>query len=249
MTTGDHMGRSERRPPEPSWSWVSRFQDSPAGDYRTGLEELCRRYWKPVYSYLRSGWSRSRQDAEDLTQAFFLWLLEGEGLKRFAPERGSFRTFLKVLLARFARHELAAAQRLKRGGGRRILPLDVTARGVDETLPDPRTVSPEQVLDRRWVALITDRAMARVRARFQAEGRHRSYRIFEAYELHPQSETPTYASVSELTGLTLSQVREHLYLVRQAVREEIRAELARLTRDRKELEEEWALFRGARRDA
>ena len=65
------------------------------------LETLSRRYWKPVYSFIRVGWAKSNEDAKDLAQEFFLWLLEGEALKRYDVARGGFRSFLKALLRRF----------------------------------------------------------------------------------------------------------------------------------------------------
>jgi len=85
------------------------------------LELLCRRYWKPVYAYVRIAWSKGNEDAKDLTQAFFLWLMEGETLARYDAEKGGFRAYLKTLLKRFVGHEERALQRLKRGGDARIV--------------------------------------------------------------------------------------------------------------------------------
>lgn len=230
--------------PDTSWGMVSRFQDSPHGDYRAGLETLCGRYWKPVFYYLRAAWAKSEEDARDLTQAFLLWLLEGEALKRYAPDRGSFRTFLKVLLGHFVQHEDAAARRLKRGGGTRLIRLEDSDRPLKEVIPDRNVASPEEILDERWVTLLMERAVDRVRRAFLAGGREPLFRVFEAYDLAPDGEPPTYASVGARLGLRDSQVRDYLYVVRQAVRQEVRAELAQLTRDDRELEEEWnALFR------
>ena len=61
---------------------------------KEALEELCGRYWKPIYCHLRVAWAKSNEDAKDLTQAFLIWLVEGEALARYAPQRAAFRTEL-----------------------------------------------------------------------------------------------------------------------------------------------------------
>src|SRR5262252_713441 len=66
--------------------------------YRASFEEICRRYWKPVYAYIRAAWAKNNESAKDLTQAFFLSLTEDGQLKAFDPARGNFRGYLKVIL-------------------------------------------------------------------------------------------------------------------------------------------------------
>ena len=58
-------------------------------------------YWKPVYCYIRARWSKSNEDAKDLTQAFFAFLVEKDLLRPFDRERGTFRTYLRTCLDRF----------------------------------------------------------------------------------------------------------------------------------------------------
>ncbi len=237
------MSTAHRGFPETSWGLVSQFRDEPAGDYRAGLGELCRKYWKPVFHYLRARWARSEEDATDLTQAFFLWLLEGEALKRYAPDRGSFRTFLKVLLWRFVNHHLTAARCIKRGGAASVLALESDDYPLRHLVPDPRGVDPEKALDEEWVGVLVRHAVARTRELFLSQGRDRIFRVFEAYDLRPAGQAITYADLGERLGLRESQVRRYLFVVRQAIRSEIRVELRQLTRDETELEEEWeALF-------
>src|SRR5947209_7892091 len=68
---------------------------------RRAAEELARNYWKPIYAYVRSAWSKSIEDAKDLTQGFFVWMMESDFLSRADPGRGRFRGFLKVALKHF----------------------------------------------------------------------------------------------------------------------------------------------------
>src|SRR5258705_12628668 len=105
--------------PNTTWGMLSRL-DATSVERRAGLELLCRRYWKPVYHYVRASWSRTTEDAQDLTQGFLSWIIEEDALKSYDRARGSFRTFLKTLLRHFASNEQRAALRIKRGGAARF---------------------------------------------------------------------------------------------------------------------------------
>ena len=87
------------------------------------LEELCRTYWYPLYVYVRRQTS-TREDAEDLTQAFFARFLEKNYLANVNSERGRFRAFLLAALKHFLANEWDRANRQKRGGGMTNVPLD-----------------------------------------------------------------------------------------------------------------------------
>ena len=57
------------------WTLVMVSAQSQAEGGPAALSELCRIYWYPLYSFVRrSGYSP--HDAQDLTQGFFLHLLE-----------------------------------------------------------------------------------------------------------------------------------------------------------------------------
>ena len=57
------------------WSLVLRAGDSQVPESAEALEKLCRAYWYPLYAYIRrQGYAPA--DAQNLTQQFFLRLLE-----------------------------------------------------------------------------------------------------------------------------------------------------------------------------
>ena len=203
--------------------------------HREALEDLCARYWKPVYSYVRAAWAKSNEDAKDLAQAFFLWLLDGEPLKNYAPERGGFRVYLKVLLRRFVGHQEVALNRLKRGGGVKHIPIQ-----DDGFVADSKETDPEKLFDRSWITELVNQAVDRVRGRSDAT----SFQVYEKYEFAPEGERPTYKELGEELGIPVNEVKNHLFRLREEVRREIRADIAQMTSDPGELEEEWnVLFR------
>src|SRR5262245_53520526 len=186
------IGGAQGRFPNTTWGLIARFADPSVGDRREDLEALCRRYWKPVYRYVRIAWAKSNEDAKDLTQAFFAWLFEKETLARYLPERGSFRAFLKVLLSRFVSRQEEALHTLKRGGAVRILTLDDADAAIGEVEADRGTTDPWKRFDRAWGISVMQHAIESLRERLVSEGREMVMKAFEAYDLVPEAERPTY---------------------------------------------------------
>jgi len=231
---------------ETVWGMIERARDASPPVRQAGLDELARNYWKPVYHYLRVAWAKSNEDAKDLTQAFFLWLTDREALARYAPERGSFRTFLKALLRHFIQHHDEALDRLKRGGGRVILPLDTEESSLSGMVPDPKSLSPDEAFEREWKQTLMSTAVERVRRRLSSEGAGVKFKVFEAYYLGgldgSPDERPTYTAVAARLGVKESEVKHSLTDVREDIRNEIRAQLQQTLSQPDEFQEEWNAF-------
>jgi DNA-directed RNA polymerase specialized sigma24 family protein len=77
------------------WSLVLAGADAEGDEQKAAeaLAELCRTYWRPIFSYVcRRGYST--EDAQDLTQDFFLMILETNWLRQADRGRGRFRSLL-----------------------------------------------------------------------------------------------------------------------------------------------------------
>lgn len=240
MKTGPDtsIGGNDGRFPTTSWGMIQGIGGANPEARRTCLESLCCRYWKPVYRYVRHAWSKSNEDAKDLTQLFFLWLLEGESLERYDRERGSFRRYLKLILKGFLGHQKEASGRLKRGGGRRVLSLEGLDQTVRESVTRPGELTPDQALDREWVATVTRLAVDRVRAQLDGEGKQILLRVHDGYDAKPPGERPTYAQLAAALGLKATDVTNHLHTVRERIRAEVRRELGETTATPLDLDEE-----------
>src|SRR3984893_10661386 len=81
---------------------------------QTALADLCRLYWYPLYAYVRRR-GYTPEDAQDLTQGFFLSLLDRKALRHATPLRGKFRSFLLGSLQNYLSDQLARERTLKRG--------------------------------------------------------------------------------------------------------------------------------------
>src|SRR5271163_4710995 len=102
--------------PATRWTLVIAAADPQRKDARSALVSLCEGYWYPLYAYVRRRGYPADQ-AQDLTQEFFIRLLEGRYLDRADPEKGRFRSFLLTSLKFFVADEEDRYRALKRGGG------------------------------------------------------------------------------------------------------------------------------------
>ncbi|MHC4606037.1 MAG: RNA polymerase sigma factor [Planctomycetota bacterium] len=240
MRSGEtRLGGPRRGFPNTTWGLISRLHATGDERWKSALETLCRRYWKPVYWYIRSSWAKNNEDGKDLTQAFFLWLMEGEALKRYDPGRAGFRWYLKILLGGFVGQQEIALKRLKRGGGAVIIRLDDESDTVDDIPADAAGTDPEKLFDEAWMMEIVHHALERTREVCVTKGRLKDFELFEEYDMPKTTEDLTYAELGKRQGLREREVERKLALVREELRAQVRAELARTVTGEEELEKEW----------
>src|SRR5262245_2065315 len=141
-------------------------------------------YWRPIYAYLRLRWRVSREDAEDLVQAFFARALEKEFFARYDPEKARFRTYLRTCLDGFVANEWRGGARQTRGGGVPPLGLDFeTLEGELLERPLQAALDPETLFEREWVRSLFGLAVERLRARCTETGKEVHFALFERYDL------------------------------------------------------------------
>ncbi len=102
------------------WSVVLATGDPSAPKAAEALETLCRTYWYPLYAYVRRH-GYGPEDAQDLTQDFFLHLLQSHSISGASREKGRFRSFLLGALKHFLSDAKDRAGAKKRGGGQVII--------------------------------------------------------------------------------------------------------------------------------
>jgi RNA polymerase sigma factor (sigma-70 family) len=178
-------------------------------------------YWRPVYQYLRLHWGASREEAEDLTQGFFARAFEKDFLLPFDPSRARFRTFLRVCLDGFVSHERQAGQRLKRGGGVRVVSIDAETAEGDLRRHDAR-VEPDfdEYFEREWVRSVLATAVERFRTSATSAGRARQFAVFTRYDIEApdRDERLTYADLGRELGISVSEVTNALHAARREFR-------------------------------
>lgn len=201
--------------PSTQWSMVLRAQDPASSEHRNGIENLVRLYWRPIYVFIRTSWSKSNEDAKDLTQDFLTELIEGGVIEGYEKDQGRFRSYLKSALNHFLVDRKREASRKKRGGDRKAVTLD------DELPPISADAgTPEELFDRAWAQTILDRALNEVRDDLNRRGRGRCWTLFDRVAVYP-SEDVGYRKIGEELGLTEEQVKGEVRYARALVRHSI----------------------------
>jgi RNA polymerase sigma factor (sigma-70 family) len=218
------------------WSVVLAVRGPVTAESRAALATLCEKYWYPLYAYLRrAGYGTA--DAEDLTQGFFVRLLEKDALHAADPGRGRFRSFLLTALKYFAANEWDRRRAKKRGGEQPIVPLEFSI-GEEKYRLEPRDHStPETVFERQWALTVMERATERLRAEFLKANKYELFKLLEAY-LPPDDNGPPYAETSTASGMTEGAVKVAVHRLRRRYDDLLREEVAQTVGSPEEVEDE-----------
>lgn len=209
-----------------------------AGDSRSPQAErslaiLCENYWFPLYAFIRRA-GNSAQDAQDLTQGFFVRLLDKRFLAAADRQKGRFRTFLLTAVKRFLANEHDRATAKKRGGGQTIVPLETLEARYAREPAD--TLTPERIFERQWALALLEQVLARLQAEMAASGKAT---LFEALKGSlTVGLADGYAAVAERLEMTEGAVKTAAHRLRRRYRELLREEISQTVTRPEEIEEE-----------
>jgi RNA polymerase sigma-70 factor (ECF subfamily) len=188
------------------------------------LDKLCQAYWYPLYSYVRRR-NFSPQDAEDMTQEFFARFLAHDWVANADREKGRFRTFLLSALNHFLANQWDKARALKRGGGARLLPLEIDTAETRYSREPADSVTPEQHFERRWALTLLEAVTRRLCTEYEQEGKGE---LFAA--LHPclvgERTAQPYEELAKKLSLSEGAVKSAVHRLRQRYRLLLREEIA-----------------------
>jgi RNA polymerase sigma factor (sigma-70 family) len=208
--------------PTTRWTLVIIAGDPSRKDARSALVYLCENYWYPLYAYLRRRGYPSDQ-AQDLTQEFFIRVLEGRYLRRANPEKGRFRSFLLTSLKFFVADEADRNRALKRGGGA-VLRLEFSL-GEQRYQREPaHDETPERIFERRWALSLLDRVVERLRSEFLHYGQSEHFDRLKVFLLG-QSDAP-YAALAHEMNTSEGALKVAIHRLRRRYRELFRQEIA-----------------------
>ena len=218
-----------------NWSLILRVNASTSGVRRAALAELCQAYWYPLYLFARRRGS-NHDDASDLTQAFFVHLIEKHALSGVAPTHGRFRSFLLASFKHFQSDVRDRLRALKRGGDRIEIPWDAEDLETRYRAAASSSVDPEKLFDRQWALTVIERARARLRAEYVSEAKARDFEVLLPY-LTRHGERGTQELAAAL-GTTEGAARVVLHRFKRRFGSALRAEVASTVGDPEHVESE-----------
>jgi DNA-directed RNA polymerase specialized sigma24 family protein len=214
----------------PNTRWTELAQATLSGEAagRAALDALCRSYWEPVRQFvLQRGWRPD--EAPDLTQSFFLYLMEQSVLRQAERDKGRFRSFLQGVLNNFLLNERQRRRTHKRGGGLEQVEL------ADDSATTEVAAGLE--FDRNWARTLVAAALQRVAAECRAKHGEGFYEVIAVFiggsgELIPQEQA------AEELGMSAGRFRTEIFTWRQKFRESLRAEVRRTVSAPHEVDDE-----------
>ena len=212
------------------WSLIrQRCAPGASSQVDPGLAQLCHIYWRPIFTFIyRRGYSA--EDAQDLTQDFFLLIMEGNLLQLADPNRGRFRSLLLRSLKNFLIDIAVKRRRHKRGGQVQFVSwekwmaeapaqLSLSANKIESS-------PPEVLFDAGWAAAIAGEALRRLRLECESKGRRRVYEVLQPYLTIERAEI-CYDDLSRALGVPEPSVKSLLHHFRRRYRTLLREEVAK----------------------
>lgn len=222
--------------PTTRWTAIVRSRDGDAETRRALSERLCADYWTPVFSFIRAS-GHGREDAEDLTQSFFVRILDVALIDRADPSKGRLRSYLlgvlKLLLLEHRRREAT----LKRGGGLEFVPFDSCEDGVGE--PIVEALAPDAVFDRNWAENLLERVLQVLCKEYAARGKAELYEAMRS-ALGGRESVSDQSDLAFTLGMGHGAWRVALHRFRGRFRTLVRAEIESTLAEGAEVESEWA---------
>ncbi|MBL9150920.1 MAG: sigma-70 family RNA polymerase sigma factor [Verrucomicrobiales bacterium] len=213
---------TEREPfPETKWTlvWQAQLGDSTAFR-REAVTELCRLYWRPIYSYIRLR-GHSPEDAEDLTQDFFARFLRLNHVDDLDAEKGRLRNYLLRAVKRHLASEWHRQHRQKRGGS--LIGVSIDSAPIEAELgriQAGESLTPEMAFDRQWALSLLDKVIDVLSEKYRSEGAidHFFY-LKDFIEPGSRAGRPQSAEVAAKLGMTPGAFRVAVHRLRQRYRE------------------------------
>ena len=229
-----HSSPGSSQFPTTRWTMVVAAGDPHRKEARSALVSLCENYWYPLYAYLRRRGYAADQ-AQDLTQDFFIRILEGRYLDRADPEKGRFRSFLLTSLKFFVADEEDRQRAHKRGGGA-VVSLEF-ASGEERYQREPaHDETPERIFERRWALSVLDQVVEKLRTEFVRHGRPEHFDQLKVFLLG-RSDAP-YAALALEMNTSEGALKVAIHRLRKRYRELFRQEIANTVADPAEVESE-----------
>ena len=222
------------------WTMVLQAGDSAVASSQSlsALSELCRIYWRPLYLFLRRE-GHSADDAQDLTQGFFVQLIETRAYARADKEKGRFRSFLLGALKHFVANTRDRDRAQKRGGGMVPEQLDDKAIAEVEAQVDRATKwNADHVYEREWAASLLRQSLDRLSQECRLAGKAVLFDCLKQYLSATGEAAVPYEELAPRLHRPVATLRSDVARLRARYRAILREEVRGTIAEASEVDEE-----------
>jgi RNA polymerase sigma-70 factor (ECF subfamily) len=181
------------------------------------------------------------EDAQDLTQDFFVIILKDSWLQHADRNRGRFRSLLLRSLQNFLINAAEKTHARKRGGEVEFVSWDDWAAEAPSQLSISAqaldSLPPERLFDLSWATTVVEHALRRLREECESKGKLWLFRALSRH-LTDEREEVSYANLSADLGVAETVVKKQLHKMRQRYRCLLRAEVLRAVENPADVDDE-----------
>jgi RNA polymerase sigma factor (sigma-70 family) len=206
------------------WTVIRAARAKNEPDSAAALAALCEAYWYPLYFFVRR-LGHNAEDARDLTQGYFLRLMERDYLDTVREEAGKFRSFLLASMKHYLANVKRDAAALKRGGGQAPISLDVDVAENRYRLEPVDDATPEKAYERRWALAVIDRARESLRGEFESVSKGRQFQLLSGH-LSGSGDGKSYREIAEELETTEAAVKMSVSRMRRQFGHALRDQIA-----------------------
>jgi RNA polymerase sigma factor (sigma-70 family) len=205
---------------------------------QAALAELYEIYWFPLYAFARRR-GHSPHDAQDLTQGFFMNLMEREALSQVDQLKGKFRSFLLASFQNYLSVEAQRARCLKRGGAGEFISLDMKDAENRYITEPAEYLTPEKRFDAQWAMTLLRQAMTRLHEEYSKRGKASAFDALKPFVNEDESkDSVSYEEVAKLLGVRVGSAKTLVHRFRKRYSAFVRQEIARTVSHPAEVDEE-----------
>jgi RNA polymerase sigma factor (sigma-70 family) len=220
------------------WSAILVAAQSQLPGSQAALTDLCRLYWYPLYAFARRR-GYGPPDAQDLTQGFFLHLLEHRALRQVQPLKGKFRSFLLASFQNFILDEASRARCLKRGGNREFVFLDAEDAESRYQLEPADLLTAEKIYDARWAMTLLGHAVERLAREYARRGEIGRFIVLKEFVgVGEGKPPPSYEEVARSLRVSVGAAKTLIHRFRKQYAAILREEIGRTVTDPADIEQE-----------
>lgn len=197
------------------WSVVLQTAQADPDRSQEAWNRLAQGYWPPVYAFIRHR-GYCPEDAEDLTQDFFLGLIGKQAFKAIVPETGRFRSYLLVCLNHFLIGRFRRSRAACRQPEQNCIPIDLPDAEAAFHADLVSHATPESLFEYQWAVALLNSAFDELKKHYIEDGKAELYECLAPYLLG-EGEV-SYAELGAKLQITEAAVKTAVYRIRQRFR-------------------------------
>lgn len=219
--------------PATNWTILASATLNGDDEGRKAMNELCSKYWEPVAQVIRARGAPSER-VDDLTQEFFLQMLDKRFFQRAERGKGKFRSFMLGSLRHFLADDAKYQTRQKRGGHLQKLSLE----------EEDHTIEREELqFDRKWAQMLFRQSLRQTEEQIRGKRSVEQWRSLRCFLPGAQSAAPSYQELAAVLELSEGGAKKEVFRLRGVFRDCLREQVGLTVSAPHEIDEELAHLR------